>query len=311
MNDLMLLLPQNWIEWLAFFVCGAIVLLTYQRLEEALRKARIDRRFRHIYGRNRNALEDRIAAARRVLIRLGQATAPRQAEELAPVRRRLSHAGLRFSGAVALYYGARVAMALGLGALVLFLFTLFGIWNTKTLLYLFFPLALGYYLPSLVLRTLRQRRLQKIFRELPDALDLLLICMEAGLSFDMALDRVSRELKGIAPVLSGEFHQYFMEIKSGLPRQQVLEALAERNGEKGLSSVIQVLIQSARTGTDIAESLSIYAESMRTSRRQLAEEQGAKVSAKLTFPTVLLILPALMLIILGPAAINLLERLAG
>jgi tight adherence protein C len=305
------LLPQNWIEWLAFLAGGALVLLLYQRLEEVLRKARIDRRFRWIYGRQRSALEDRIAAARRLLVRLGEAAAPRQAAELAPIRRQLSHAGFRAAGAVALYYGARMALALLLGALVLLIYTLIGFWNTKTLLYLFVPLALGYYLPAALLRSLRERRLQQIFRELPDALDLLLICMEAGLSFDMALERVSRELKGIAPVLSAEFRQYFMEIKSGLPRQQVLEALAERNGEKGLASVVQVLIQSARTGTDIAESLNIYAESMRTSRRQQAEEQGAKVSAKLTFPTVLLILPALMLIILGPAAINLLERLGG
>jgi len=171
-------------------------------------------------------------------------------------------------------------------------------------------LAAGYYLPAAVLRRQASARSRKIRQELPDVLDLLKICIEAGLSLDSALFRVGRDLKDIAPVLSRELAQYFLEIQSGLPRKEVLSSLAERNQVNALSGVVNVLIQSSRLGTDIAEALEVYSASLRTERMQAAQEQGAKVSTKLTFPMIFLILPALLIVILGPAMINMLDRLS-
>ena len=133
--------------------------------------------------------------------------------------------------------------------------------------------------------------------------------MNAGLSFDRSLLRVSQELAYLAPTLSKEFERYFFEVESGLPQQEALMNLANRNQVNSLTKVTQVLIQSARFGTDITSALRIHADSMRMERRQIAEEKAAKVSTKLVFPTVLFIMPALMLIVLGPASIRLIERL--
>ena len=109
--------------------------------------------------------------------------------------------------------------------------------------------------------------------------------------------------------MSRELQQYAGEIQSGLPREQVLRSMAERNGSASLQGVVNVLLQSWRFGTNIGEALRVYIHSMRTERRQTAEEKGAKISTRLTFPLVILILPALFIVILGPALINLLTRL--
>ena len=157
------------------------------------------------------------------------------------------------------------------------------------------------YLPPVILRSKVKSRNKKIFRELPDTLDLLIICIEAGLGFEMALFRVSKELKDVAPVLSKEFVQYFFETRGGVARNEALDNLKARNGGFGLKAVIDVVIQSIRFGTDITHALRVHSDSMRTERRQIAEEKGAKVAVKLTFPMILFILPVLLIIILGLA----------
>ncbi|MBT8341897.1 MAG: type II secretion system F family protein [Desulfatitalea sp.] len=227
------------------------------------------------------------------------------------VGHQLIHAGFRSDHAVAIYYGSKICLAAVLGLLYLAAAAAGGHITAESTLQIFFPLALGFYLPGLALKIKISRRKQQIFRELPDALDLLLICIEAGLSFDMALHRISRELAGLAPVLSDEFGRYFLEIRSGLPRRQVLQNLADRNDTPALTAVVNVLHQSSRFGTDVADALRVHIGSMRTERRQRAEEKGAKISTQLTFPLILLILPALLIIILGPAIINIMERLEG
>ena len=126
----------------------------------------------------------------------------------------------------------------------------------------------------------------------------------------MALLRVSEELGEIAPVLSKEFAHYFYETQTGIPREQALTNLKERNGEQGLKSVTDVFIQSVKFGTDIAKPLRVHSDALRTERRQLAEEKGAKISAKLTLPLMLLVLPALLIVVVGPAVINIIEHLS-
>ncbi|AEB08663.1 type II secretion system F family protein [Desulfobacca acetoxidans] len=247
-----------------------------------------------------------------VVLPLGRLAAPSGEEDLAVIRRLLCQAGYRSApyNLVEAYFGLRALLALGLGALyVLWLFFAGG-WTSRSLLILFLPLTAGYYLPAVILRRQASERRLKIWQELPDVLDLLNICIEAGLSLDSALYRVSRELRDIAPVLSRELAQYFLEIQSGLPRKEVLEKIVDRNQVNALSGVVNVLMQSSRLGTDIAESLKVYSVSLRTERMQAAEEQGAKVSTKLTFPMTMLILPALLLVVLGPAMIKMLEKLS-
>ena len=243
------------------------------------------------------------------LISLGVFAKPKNAAETEDLKQILGYAGFRSKNAVVIFFGIKLALALLSGFLYMILLILSGNLNGRSIIFVFFPVAIGYYLPGLLLKHKVTARHRQIFKELPNTLDLLLICMEAGLSFDMALYRVSGELSSVAPLLSKEFGRYFLEIKGGLPRMQVLKNLADRNGEKNLTSVVNVLVQSIYFGTDIAEAIEIYSDSLRTERRQIAEERGAKISTKLAFPTVLLILPALMLVMLGPAAINLIERM--
>jgi tight adherence protein C len=207
------------------------------------------------------------------------------------------------------YYGLRIVCALGSGALIAFaLFSWRGL-SGQTLVLSYVALMVGYYLPAWGLRWRRKEQTRRIVQELPDALDILLVCMNAGLSFDRALLRVSVELKYVAPVLAREFERYFYEVNSGLPRPEALTNLAERNQVNALTSVVNVLLQSVRFGTDIVQALRIHADSLRMERKQFAEEKAAKVSTKLVLPTVVFIMPALIIVVLGPTGIRLLERL--
>ncbi len=294
-----------------FFTVSGGLMALHRRLEARLRRARLAKRLQ----KNAPAAGGPAEAEADLrnwhgwIASLGIVAAPKTEEELAGVRNLLVYAGYRTPDAPVIYFGIKLGLCLLFGIVYLAAIAASGSLSPQNLLLVFIPLAAGYYLPGLGLKVAAARRQQKIFKELPDALDLLLICIEAGLSFDMALFRISREFSGIAPVLAKEFGQYYLEIQGGLPRRQVLTNLARRNGVGSLSSVVNVLNQSARFGTDIAEALRVYIQSMRTERRHLAEEKGAKLSTHLTFPMVLLILPALLLIILGPAIINLSERL--
>lgn len=294
-----------------FLVVFGGIMSGYVYLEEKYWRAIIARR---LFGnaREAGAMVERLRAPwMRAARKLGQAAVPGEESVVAGIQRLLSYAGFRGSQAVPLYFGIRIGAMLILGGLYLCLALVTGHLGVTDAVLVFLPLAAGYYLPAMLLQIRVRSRQKEIFRELPDALDLVLICLEAGLSFDLALYRVSRELAKVSPVMSEEFGQYFLEIQSGLPRKSVLNNLSERNGVESLTSVVGVLIQSMRFGTNIAESLRVHIQSMRTRRRQLAEEQGAKMSTRLTFPMVMLILPALFIVILGPTLINIYERFKG
>lgn len=294
-----------------FLLVFAGVLTVWTYLEEKYRRTILARR---LHGESREAGE-MIARLRapwlRAALFLARAATPPKGTALDQIRTRLVHAGFRDPQAVAIYFGFRVGLMLLFGILYLVAALLTGSLNSRDVVMVFLPLTAGYFLPPILLTIRIRSRQEQIFRELPDALDLVLICLEAGLGFDAALYRVSRELAGISPVLSEEFGQYFLEIQSGLPRRDVLANLAERNGVASLTAVVGVLLQSIRFGTNIAESLRVHINSMRTLRRQMAEEDAAKMSTRLTFPMVLLILPALFIIILGPAMLGIIEKIKG
>ena len=169
----------------------------------------------------------------------------------------------------------------------------------------------GFYLPTIWLWARGEERKGRIQSALPDALDLLVVCVEAGLGLTAAIERVGREIAVASPALSDELLVVNQEIRTGLSRSDALRRLARRTGVEDLYALSAMLIQADKLGTSIAQSLRAHAESMRTKRRQRAEQQARKAGIKLAFPLVFLIFPALLIVILGPAAIQLMEAIAA
>jgi len=167
--------------------------------------------------------------------------------------------------------------------------------------------AAGFYLPTLWLYFRAEKRRSRIQIALPDSLDLLVVCVEAGLGLNAAVERVGREVGLASPELSDELLLVGQEIRTGLTRADALRRLARRTGVDDLYSLTAILIQADKLGTSIAQSLRAHADSMRTKRRQRAEQAARKAGIKLAFPLVFLILPALLIVILGPSAIQLQE----
>lgn len=169
----------------------------------------------------------------------------------------------------------------------------------------------GFYLPTLWLHLRGEARRAHIQTALPDALDLLVVCVEAGLGLNAAIERVGQEIQLASPALADELLLSNKEIRTGLGRADALRRFARRTGVEDVYSLTAILIQADRLGTSIAQSLRAHAESMRTKRRQRAEQAARKAGIKLAFPLVFLIFPALLIVILGPAAIQLMQAIAA
>jgi tight adherence protein C len=168
----------------------------------------------------------------------------------------------------------------------------------------------GFYLPSLFVAARKRHRHGEMLASLPDALDLMVVCVEAGLGMAAALQRVAAEIQLASPMLSDELALVHQQIQTGVSRVEALRNLAQRTGVDDVYSLVAMLIQTDRLGTSVAQALRAHAESMRTRRRQRAEQLARKASIKLAFPLVFLVLPALLIIILGPAVIQLMRALA-
>src|SRR5207253_2346291 len=168
---------------------------------------------------------------------------------------------------------------------------------------------LGFYLPSIVLWWLRKKRQQDIFLTLPDALDLLVVCVESGLGLDAAMRKVCDEMKGHAKVLVEEIGLANFQLQIGRPKREVLHDLGVRTGVDDVKSLAAILIQADRFGSSVAQALRVQSDSMRTRRRQLAEEKAAKTAVQLIFPLVLFIFPAIFVVLVGPAAIQIQKNL--
>ncbi len=171
--------------------------------------------------------------------------------------------------------------------------------------------GLAYLLPDLLLRRLIKARSRKIAQGLPDAVDLMVICVEAGLGIDQALARVSQELSSIYPELTGEFILVNLEQRAGKARLQAWQDMADRVGLEEVSSFVGMLVQTERFGTPIAQALSNFADGIRERKGQKAEELAAKVTVKIIFPLALFIFPSIFIVLLGPAALTLLRNLGA
>jgi len=168
---------------------------------------------------------------------------------------------------------------------------------------------IGFYLPNLWLHFRIARRKEAIIKGFPDALDLMVVCVEAGTGLDAAINRVGEEMRLSNKVLSEEFKLLSLELRAGKPREEALKSLALRTDLEDVNSLIILLIQTEKFGTSIAQALRVYSDSMRTKRYQKAEELAAKLPVKLVFPLVLFILPSLFVVIVGPAVIRIFRTL--
>lgn len=241
----------------------------------------------------------------RVLQLVGQSlpTAPRKAGAL---RRQLVAAGFRSESAVQVMYGIRAMSALLVGLLAFIALSaanVFGAQGTLAIALLF--AAGGYALPAEVLLYLVRRRRRILRQSLPDALDLMVICVEAGLGLDQAMVDLSSELRLSHPELAQEFSLVTLELRAGTRRADALRSLATRTGEEEFRKLVAILIQADRFGTSIAQALRTHSEFMRTKRRQIAEEKANKVGVKLVFPIFFFILPSMFLVTVGPALLEL------
>lgn len=234
---------------------------------------------------------------------------PQSELEQNALKMRLANAGFRSDTAPMVYSGLRVAclaIALIVSAAVFIPGRPLG-W--KTLQYVVIFTGLGFYTPNIILWWIKRKRQEEIFLTLPDALDLLVVCVESGLGLDAAMRKVCDELGTHAKVISQEFSLANFQLQMGRPRREVLHDLGVRTGVDDVRSLAAILIQADRFGSSIAQALRVQSDSMRTRRKQIAEEKAAKTAVQLLFPLILFIFPGIFVVLVGPAAINIMETL--
>lgn len=229
---------------------------------------------------------------------------PKSKAEMSVVQQRLVRAGYRNDSAVSLFYGAKFVVPF---VLCLTAFAT-GIWRYSPFFVYMVALGLGYLLPDFWLGNRMAARQAAIRRGLPDVLDLLVICVEAGLSLDQATSRTAEELSIAQPAICDELGIVVLEQRAGLPRATAWRNFADRTNVESVRNLVSVLIQSEKFGTSVAKTLRVHSDTLRTQRRQKVEEQAAKTTVKLVFPLVLFIFPSLFLVTLGPAAIKVMEN---
>ncbi|BAL26423.1 type II secretion system F family protein [Azoarcus sp. KH32C] len=242
---------------------------------------------------------------------------PEDSEDASALRTRFMHAGIRHASAPLAFFGIKTVLALGLPLLAYFtvLVSKPELQFQGTLLVVLFAATVGYYLPNTVLNRMIFVRQREIFETFPDALDLMTVCVEAGLGVEAALVRVADEMQHKSEALAEELHLVTLELRAGLERARALRNLANRTGVEEVEGFVAMIIQAERFGTSIAASLRVHSDMLRTRRRQRAEEAAAKIALKLLFPLIFFIFPSLMLVLLGPAMIQiyriLLPTMAG
>jgi len=229
---------------------------------------------------------------------------PHSAKEMGKLQTRLVNAGYRGSEALAVFFGIRIGFAL-------LMFAIFAtpILMSPNLMLAMGACGIGYVLPSMALGRLAKKRQHKIRLGLPDALDLMVVSVEAGLGLDQAIQRVADEMAFAHPDLADELRLINLELRAGKARSEALRNLADRTGVEDLSSLVTMLIQTDKFGTSVAQSLRVYSETLRTKRRQRAEEAAAKTGVKMVFPLVFCIFPAIWVVTIGPAAIRFVQVL--
>jgi tight adherence protein C len=236
---------------------------------------------------------------------------PKDDWDKSALRRRFANAGMRSEVAPAIYFAAKTLLALVLPALALLGVTLFAGPDAQKFLLMATLLmaALGFYLPNVVLSRLVEKRQRSLFEDLPDALDLMTVCVEAGLGLDAAMQRVAEEIGVKSHALKEELELVLLELRAGAGRDRALRNLALRTGIEDIDTLTSMLIQADRFGTSVGDSLRVFIDTLRTKRRMRAEEQAAKIALKLLFPLMFCIFPTLIMVLIGPAAMQVARQL--
>jgi tight adherence protein C len=290
--------------WLILETLGARKPRAHERLDE-LRNPPRRREIEAVRGKKSAAMSKVLAKASP----MARPLQPKSDEEKGKIRRRLCEAGFRNESAVGAFLGLKfIALLVGLalsGGTTLLTTGL----TQKTLIYTVITTAGMFYLPDFIVWMIAKHRKDKIFLGLPDVLDLLVVCVEAGLGLDQAMRKVSEEMKKSCKVLADEFALCNFHLQMGRARNEVLQDLGARTGVADLRSLAAILIQADKFGSSIAQALRVQSDSMRTRRRQLAEEKAAKTAVKLIFPLVIFIFPAIFVVLVGPAAITIVNEM--
>ncbi len=237
---------------------------------------------------------------------LGNLVKPKNEKELSSRRKALLKCGYRRENAIVIFFGLKVFFAMLM--VTFFLFSKLLVMKPISQVYFVFFLVLmataGFYLPDILLHLKTNARKRKLLEHFPEALDMMVICVEAGLGLDSAINRVGEEMKISSKVVSEEFRLLSLELRAGKPRRDALKNFALRTDLEDVKSLVTLLIQTDKFGTKVAQALRVYSDSMRTKRYQRAEEVAAKLPIKLVFPLILFIFPSLFVTILGPALIQ-------
>ena len=256
-------------------------------------------------GEDMNARRRRQAKSERlmsVLQALGQQVGGAR-KDTTEVRMFLIQAGFSDPRAVSMYWASRVSLALGLPVLALFGLPLLGVASNKVLLAVLYFGAMGWIAPSFYVKRRLKARQKEVQLALADMLDMLVVCVEAGLGLNQALVRVADEIEHVSPVMSEQLAMVNLEMRAGTPRDEALKNFADRTGLADIKSLVSMMIQTDRFGTSVADALRVHSDTMRTKRRQRAEEAAAKTTIKLVFPLVLFVFPAMFVVVIGPSAL--------
>jgi tight adherence protein C len=246
-----------------------------------------------------------------VVGRLGEEMVKRGSLDLNGWSKRLVQAGFWNPDAPRIFFGARAILAAGLVMACIVAGAALNVRLPTTLLVTFWLGLLGWWAPSWYVLQRRRKRRYEISAALADALDLLVACVEAGVGLNQALVRVAEEVRTTSEALSAELMMVNLEIRAGTPRDQALRNLAERTGLEDIENLVSTMIQTERFGTSVGRALRVQSDTLRQKRRQRAEEAAAKTTIKLVFPLVMFIFPSLFVVVLGPAAIQVVRALVG
>src|SRR3954452_15278527 len=314
----MLFAAPGFSDLIPVIVFGAVVFAIWTVLTMISERNRrsLDRLARHsrpaslaeIEERRLARKEDRFQGMQEMAKAVSQPMMPHSELEQSALRVKLANAGFRHESAPAISSGIRVSV-LALSFLVALPIALRQEDMIGKLKYLVLITGVGFYLPAIGLWWIRKQRQQAIFLTLPDALDLLVVCVESGLGLDAAMRKVCDEMKGHAKVICEELSLANFQLQMGRPRREVLHDLGVRTGVDDVRALAAILIQADRFGASIAQALRVQSDSMRTRRKQLAEEKAAKTAVQLIFPLVLFIFPGIFVVLVGPAAISIINTM--
>lgn len=311
--------PEHFVPIATFaaFALGAWAMLNVFAAQKPRSLERLEEIKNPVRRRKKEEAEAGAMKKQDAMSRLLSAASPALAKPLQPkdeksagaLKQRLSEAGFRSEHAVTMFLGVKFACLMaglffsGAGVVLL------GTFSQRALMVAVSVGGVMFYLPDVIVFFIGKSRKEQIFLGLPDALDLLVVCVEAGLGLDQAMRRVSEEMKRTFKVICDEFALANFQLQVGKLRADVLHDLGDRSGVEDLRQLAAILIQADKFGSSVAQALRVQSESMRTRRRQLAEEKAAKTAVKLIFPLVIFIFPGIFVILVGPAAITMIRQM--